>query len=146
MIPDDSSESHWWTRLSNFQNQSLRFYSIKLIPHMILKILSTSRLFWIDYKYEKSLILQNSSSERPLDSTFTWCDYWLSFGARAVPHIRYNICPLLSRICTPEICATVAPNAVQESFDYKNVRKSTFSSTAGRQINNKAFIVRLYIS
>ena len=33
---------------------------------MILKNLSTIRWFWTDYKYEKSLILQNSSSERPL--------------------------------------------------------------------------------
>ena len=57
MIPGDSSESYWWTRLSNFQNQSLRFYWIKLIPYMILKYLSTSHWFWIDYKYGKSLIL-----------------------------------------------------------------------------------------
>ena len=57
MIPGDSSESYWWTQLSNFQNQSLRFYWIKLIPHMTLTNLSTSHWFWIDYKYGKSLIL-----------------------------------------------------------------------------------------
>ena len=57
MIPGDSSESYWWTWLSNFQNQSLRFYWIKLIPHTVLKNLSRSHWFWIDYKYGKSLIL-----------------------------------------------------------------------------------------
>ena len=57
MIHGDSSESYWWTWLSNFQNQSVRFYWTKLIPHMILKNLSTSHWFWIGYKYGKSLIL-----------------------------------------------------------------------------------------
>ena len=64
MIPSDSSESYWWTRLSNFQNQSLKYYWIKLIPHMIQKKFSTSHWFWIDYKYGKSLILSvNGPSE-----------------------------------------------------------------------------------
>ena len=59
-IFNDSLWFFWillWTRLSNFQNQSLRFYWIKLIPHMILKNLSTNHWFWIDYNYGKSLIL-----------------------------------------------------------------------------------------
>ena len=43
-----------------------------------------------------------------INSTFTWCDYRLSFDAQAIPRIRDSICPLLSYICTLEICATVA--------------------------------------
>ena len=62
-------------------------------------------------KSSNLLIIKNCKFfECIVNSTFTWCDYWLSFGARTVPYIRDNICPILSRICTPEICATVAPN------------------------------------
>ena len=76
-------------------------------------IITLSKLFknLINSNCKKSsnlLIIKNCQFfECIVNSTFTWCDYCLSFGVRAVPHIRDNICPLLSRICAPEICGNL---------------------------------------
>ena len=71
MIPGDSSESYWVTRLLNFQNRSLRFHWIKLIPNMIPKNLSTSYWSWIDSKYGNN-IFRYKRPKRAVSESPVW--------------------------------------------------------------------------
>ena len=84
MIPGDSSESYWLTRLLNFQNRISR---IQADSQHDLKNLSTSYWSWIDSKYRKSLIPAVDGPSR--FSKWKW-NFWRFSGFRAFWRFAQN--------------------------------------------------------